>query len=494
MQNIHIGDVEGKPAVCFDSGLDPRSFARTKMSQSLIENGYIVYPNGSHEIWKASGVSEVNGQMRIWGPPFAGKRLDMLIDEVNSTTPLLGTAQTAAQASLQAVVFWIRAKMLLGDANTSLNPGAAFVCLQDGQACPKGSVFFAPVNLANRCLIVEGTKNSTELPGVSEKKRSSNKPDVPVLDRYGCPDLIGMEAVAFCAGTMLYRILAKSHSYFNDTTIFQDMREGIFLPPHLAAPGLDKKLCDLIQSAFLLPVEKKRTGMSGTDIIGNLLRALMENENHIIPVSSLFTQLSQEERARLEEEKKRHLKIQNTFVKTKRFVIRNKHALIGTVAGLLFVLFIIASMTKSASQRPTTAGMAPDTVIVAYYDAFSSLDHVFMEACVQGAGKDDINTAANLFAIGKTRQAYEMSTRSTFISARVWRESGGELPAPDVFGVTDLSIEYLAGSEEDGMIIYRAGYLLWSPEGYSISRDDILTLRRDRRKNWRITEILRNEF
>jgi len=482
MQCIHISNVDGKPAVCFDSGLDPRSFARTKMSQSLIENGYIVHPDGSHEIWKASGVNEVNGQMRIWGPPFAGKRLDLLINEVNPT------------AALQAAVFWIRAKMLLGDTHTSLNPGAAFVCLEDGQACPKGSVFFAPVNLANRCLIVEGTKNSARPSAVSERQRLSNPPEVPVLDPYSCPDLMGMEAAAFCAGTMLYRILSKAFPYLNDTTIFQDMREGIFLPPHLAAFGLDKKLCDLIQSALLLPVEKKRTGKSGTDIISSLLRALMENENRIISVSSLFTQLSQEEKTQLEKEKKRHLKIQNTSVRIKRFVIRNKHALIGTAAGLLFILFVIASMTRSANQRPTTVGMAPDTVIAAYYDAFSSLDHVFMEACVQGAGKDDINTAVSLFAIGKTRQAYEMSARSAFIPARVWKESGGELPAPDVFGVTDLSIEYLAGSEEDGMIIYHAVYLLWSPEGYSISRDDILTLRCDRRRNWRITEILRNEY
>jgi len=490
MQNIHISDVEGKSAVCFDSGLDPRSFARTKMSQSLIENGYIVHPNGSHEIWKASGVNEVNGQMRIWGPSFSGKRLDLLFNEINSTTSL----QASLLAPLEAVVFWIRAKMLLGDTHTSLNPGAAFVCLEDGQACPKGSVFFAPVNLANRCLIVEGTKNSAVLSGASEKKRSSNPPEVPVLDRYGCPDLTGMEAVAFCAGTMLYGILAKAHPYLNDTTIFQDMREGVFLPPHFAAPGLDKKLCDLIQSALLLPVEKKRTGMSGTDIVGSLLRALMENENQILSVSSLFTELPPEEKLQLEKEKKRYLKIQNTLVKTKRFVIRNKHVLTGTAAGLFFILFIIASMTKSANQRPTTVGMASDTVIAAYYDAFSSLDHVFMEACVQGAGKDDINTAVSLFAIGKTRQAYEMSVKSTFIPARVWKESGGELPSPDVFGVTDLSIEYLAGSEEDDMVIYRADYLLWSPEGYSISRDDILTLRRDRRKNWRITEILRNEY
>jgi len=137
--------------------------------------------------------------------------------------------------------------------------------------------------------------------------------------------------------------------------------------------------------------------------------------------------------------------------------------------------------------------MMPNNVITAYYDAFSSLDHVFMEACIQGADKSDINTAVNLYAINKTRQAYELSNRNKFIPARTWKELGGELPAPNVFGVTDLSIEYMAGSEEDNMIMYRTDYLLWSPEEYSISRSDIITLKRDKKKNWRIAEIIRTE-
>jgi hypothetical protein len=271
------------------------------------------------------------------------------------------------------------------------------------------------------------------------------------------------------------------------------MREGVFLPPHLAAPALNKNLCGIIQSALLLPVERKRTGESGTDIIGNLLRALMDSEGKIVSVSSLFTNLSNDESVRLEKEKKRYYLIQYTYTKTRRFVIQNKHAIIGTLVVFLFLLFITVSTTRSINQRPTTEGMSPDNVITAYYDALSSLDHVFMEACIQGADKSDINTAISLFAIDKTRQAYEMSNRNSFIPARLWKELGRELPAPDVFGVTDLSIEYLAGSEEDNMIIYRTDYLLWLPEEYSISRSDVITLKRDKKKNWRITEIIRTE-
>jgi hypothetical protein len=467
-QLIHISEVEGKQSVCFDTGLEPRSFARTKMSQSLIESGYVVHSDGSHEVWKAAGVSEVNGHMRVWGPVFKGERLDLLIDNLNDANQTQAQFEEARQTALQAVVFWIRAKMLLGDTHSVFNPGAAFILCEEG----KGSVFFAPPNLSNRCLIVEGRE----------------------IDRYNCPDLTGIESAAFCAGVMLYRILSNVLPYQEDATIFQDMREGVFLPPHLAAPSLNKELCSLIHSALLLPVEKKRSAKSGADIIGSFLQTFMVSENRIIPASSLFKQLSPEETEHISGEKKRYLFKQNAFVKTRRFALRNKYALIGSVVGVLFIAFIFVSTSNSMSRRPTTSGMAPDTVITAYYDAFSSLDHIFMEACVSGADKSDINTAVTLFAVYKTRQAYEVSTRSSIIPARVWLHTGGELPAPDVFGVTELNVKYKAGTEKENMVMFEADYLLWSPDlSYPIKRSDVLTLKRDRRKNWRISEILRTE-
>jgi len=67
------------------------------------------------------------------------------------------------------------------------------------------------------------------------------------------------------------------------------------------------------------------------------------------------------------------------------------------------------------------------------------------------------------------------------------------LPSPDIFGVTDLFIDYVAGSEEDNTITYRADYLLWFPNEYSVSLSDIITLKRNRKKNRRIVEILRTE-
>jgi hypothetical protein len=488
MLRIHISDVNEKQAVCFDTGLDPRSFARTKMSQCLIEPGYIVFPDGSNTVWKASGVNELDGYMRVWGTPFSGERLDMLLGAINTPKQTPEQAEQRQKAALQAVVYWMRAKLLIGETHSALNPGAAFVSCSDGGEYQKGSVFFTPESLSQRCLLVEGAGYTAVMrSGVSELR--SNIPSA--LDRYNCPDLKDTDASAFCAGTMLYTVLARTHPYPDTENIYQDMREGNFIPPKLAIPGINKELCDLINAALLLPVAAKKTAMSGAVILANLLKILMNNEEGVTDISLLCNPLPKEEEEKFIKERIKFEKRQNLTVRSKRFFIRHKFVIMGVTTAVLFVLFVIVSMTKVRQGRQTTAGMSPDTVINEYYEAFSNLNHQYMEECIYGASKNDIDVAANFFVVTKLRQTYEPGDRSSFMSARVWKQTGGTLPAPNVFGVTDLKISPLGGSEADGLVVYRADYLLWFPtEKTASSRSDELTLKRIR-NNWRITEINR---
>ncbi|MDR2965584.1 MAG: hypothetical protein LBU88_07395 [Treponema sp.] len=454
-RHILLSEVEGKPAVCFDTGLEPRSFARTKMSQSLIEKGYIVNSDGTNEVWRSSGVCEHGGHMRVWGKPFNGERFDIILNKIDANKDI--------SSKLQAVYYWLKAKMFLGDEHTTLNPAATFIGSD-------GSVYFSPPNLSSRCLHVEGV----------------------VLDKYNCPDLMDMDAAAFCAAAMLYQIFSGTLPYTSDETIYQDMREGIYMPIHLAAPGLNKNLCSLIQNALLLPVEKKNRNSAkknALDIINNLIKILSDKS------INLFGEVSIDDSKKQEAEKNIYLFKQNVIVKTERFAIRNKFPLMGIAGGIFFVLFIIFSTMGGSKSRPTTAGMLPDSIVFAYYNAFSNLDHVFMEACVQGSDpviKSDINAAVTFYAVAKTRQAYTPAGTSQIIPARAWQDSGGELPAPDVFGVTELTVEP-AGGDSYSLIMFRANYNLWAPNEHARRRTDTLTLQQDRRKNWRITEILRVE-
>jgi hypothetical protein len=471
-RRIHISNVDDSPAVCFDTGLDPRSFARTKMSQSLTEPGYIVYPDGTHKEWKTAGVFEKDGFMRVWGPLHSAKRLDLLLDEIDSgANNVLQDQQTA----LRAIISWIKAKMYLGDTFSAANPGAAFI--------NKNSVFITPEHLSSRCLFLERTE--FEGMGVEATNR----------DRYNCPYLSAMESTAFCAAAMLYKTLTKTHPY-PSKDIYQDMLEGIFLPVHLAAPDLNDELSNLIQTSLLLPVKKKQEPASGIDILTKMLKLLQEllNASENMDISALFTPVTEEKKVQTEKEKKAFLLRQNSVTGTKRFVTRNKPLLLGISIGLLAVLFITFSILRTISQRPTTEGLSPEEVVYAYYDAFSRLDHMFMEACIHGADKSDINAATTMFAMTRIGQAYAFGAAQIFFTASEWLEMGGELPSTNAFGVTDLTVEHITGSEFENMVIFRADYKLWLMDGERpIIRYDILTLRQDRRMNWRITEIQRTE-
>jgi len=476
-QRIGISSINDSESICFDTGLDPRSFARTKMSQSLIEPGYVVNPDGSHEIWKAAGVNEVNGAMKVFGPVFRGKRLDVLLED---TEALIHSAKQTAQrqTALQAVIYWIKAKMFLGETRSILNLGAAFICMEDTADHPRGSVFFAPEHLASRCLLLE-----------------SGKQDQSLHDRFNCPDLFGMDAAAFCAGTMLYKILTGGLPY-SGAEIYQDMREGIFMPVHPAAPELNEKLAELIQSALHLPVAKKKPSMSGLDILTGILEILIGDikTSASVNIDSLFAAITLEKSKQAEAKSKKFLLNKNVIIKSKRFAAQNRYFFIGGGIGLFFILFILFSTIQGARQRPTTAGLSPDTVVEAYFNAFSSLDHVFMESCINGADKTDVNVAVSFYAVFKQRQAYENAGQPLIIQAKAWKDNGGELPSPNVFGVTDLNITYIGGNEEDGLVVYRADYMLWSPiEDHARNRSDVMTLKTDRKRHWRIIEILRTE-
>jgi len=461
-QRIHISNIDDSPVVCFDTGLDPRSFARTKMSQSLIEPGYVVNTDGTHEVWRSAGVNDINGSMRVYGPLFQGKRLDIIFDEASQT---LGNKDkhSVSKSSMQAISSWIKAKMFLGETQSALNPGSSFVS-------PNGTVFFAPEYLSNRCLYIEGTQ----------------------LDRYNCPDLMGLEASAFCAAVMLYQVITGVHPY-PTSDIYQDMREGVFLPIHLAEPELDEKVAALIHAAMLLPVVKKRSPVipqakpKGLNILTDLLEILCSGK-------SLFKEMPKEKYVQAEKEKNLFLIKQNSAVKTRRFLTNNKYLIIGISLGIFFILFVLFSTTNGFAPRLTTVGMAPESVITAYYDAFSSLNYALMEACIQGADRSDINTAISLLAVYKQRQAYEMTLNPSLIQARAWKENGRELPAPDVFGVTDLTFEQIGGNELEGLVLFHTNYILWSPyEDFARYRSDRLMLRLDRRNHWRIIEIDRTE-
>jgi hypothetical protein len=478
-------EVDGHRALGFDTGLDSRAFAQTKLARLITEPGLIVRPGrtgeSAVELWKPSGVCEADGSndqktMMIWGPPVEGERFDTMLDNA-SQDKFFG-----------AISAWIRAILLLNnnEFETPLWPcSAMFLQESEGPA-----IFFAPPTLALR-----------------EVKDADTK--------YVNPGLGGMNAVAFTAAAMLYRACtgAPPFSAEDKSLLHQDMRDGNFLPIRFAVPGLDSRLAVLIQNALVPVTTKDGKITDGNLLLEEILKFVQEQ-----PVSErvLVQALSPDDQLLLEKEKKQYLKIKTASVKTKRFVARNTALLVGCLVALAAVALGAYGCAQSRARLPSTAGMEPIQVIETYYNAMGDLDHQTMEACVSGnAGKGDIRMVISFFVIEKTRHTYEFNASPIFIPAHKWQKDGKGPTEIPVFGPADLRLNWLGGGEENGEIRYRVDYTFWVPEqlvdeassaegppseaesaaiennlSLPYPRSDLLTLIR-KKGNWRISEITR---
>jgi hypothetical protein len=533
-RRVFLFNVEGRQALGFDTGLDSRSFAQAKLAGLITEPGLIVRLNTDGqktEFWNASGVAETDNDagtgrplMAVWGPPFEGERLDLILND---------NVAGRQDRALAAVTAWIQAIAALGNppAAVPLWPCAALI--DDSNTDGNTAVFFSPAGLAKRCLMTGETAFSGG-------------------EWYVNGDLDGADATAFTAAAMLYRIFAgmPAFSGTDEIVIHQDMREGNFLPVRLAAPGLDSRLAALIQRALTPPnvAAKSAAGQvknntapvaapkpdeflavlqRGTSVLSDRCAGL-QPARQTVPAASLFQPLDDAGRKLLEKEKDQYLKIQTATVKTKRFVARNTAIIFGCLAAVIAVALIAWSTVKSRADLPTTAGMSPEQVIESYYNAFGELDHQLMEACVTGkAGKGDITMVINLFVINRAKQAYDINSPPLVISAEEWLENGGGDVVSNVFGVTDLHKEQVTDNSEQRRenreqkrenegtegVRYSVDYTLWMPDqtdgdempeqaagrGTFIYMPPTAYYCRDyvtlinKKGNWRISEIVREE-
>jgi hypothetical protein len=446
-------EIDGKLALFFDTGLDAQAFAQAKLSYFITEQGSIVSHDGSVSVWQAGGAIERNGTIGVWGPAFEGSPLDVILGACASDT---GTSDEAKDTALDALRAWIAACISLSyrDATFSLAPALALVA-------PDGTLLFCPPSTARRSLEAENRWISGG-------------------ERWIHPDLRGEEAIAFTASALLYQLFAGTPPFLNTDieVLHQDMREGVYLPIHLAVPGLNAELALLVNSALMptkdmqgiaprsqRPVQRsaQRTQRVELTQLRDFLGAFGSGK-----VDVYVQMCTEEERTRIELDREKFLKQSNMAVKTKRFVVRNTSILAVCLAALIGVVLIVRSTIESRASLPTTRGMTTTEVVETYYGAFATLDHQLMEACVQKntstIGKSDIEMVTNLFVLNRVQQAYEYV--DMMVPAQEWVDAGSPPTEMTVFGVSGLQLEVLDSDESDGETTFRVSYTLWLPGSY----------------------------
>jgi hypothetical protein len=474
-------ELDGERRLGFDTGLNAQAFAQAKLAQFITQEGRIVLPDGAVKTWLPGGVIESEGTMVVWGPDFEGDRLDLLL------------APGREDLALEALRCWLAAFPLAEGAG--LWPAGLFIALGEGPY-PAGTLFFPPERLRCRCIQAE----SPEL-------------WLDGGESLVFQDLKGKDALSFTAGAMLYRIFAHAGRAFSGgegpgespaaeaapgagaapqrpgrgprrpvlgppglersgalpfpsrdpEKLHQDMREGVFLPLGLAAPGLDRGMAELADRALAGLKGRQEPRPSPEDFV----KALGPPSGSALPgrgPGPFFHELEAGEGEKLREERERYAKKRNLTVGTRRFVIRNTAIITGVAAALAVVILFTSSMVASRRSLPTTAGLDSRQVLETYYGAFGALDHTLMEACViKKAGKQDINMITGYFVTSRVRQAYEFST--VMIAAQDWFDAGAPPTSAQVLGVTDLNVTWLAGDEEGEEQRYRAEYIIWLPGG-----------------------------
>lgn len=162
-----------------------------------------------------------------------------------------------------------------------------------------------------------------------------------------------------------------------------------------------------------------------------------------------------------EERRTKAVSVQKSLRKREKLRrIKKKHGstAILTIAALVVIGFFAAPFVQRAFEPDITEGLSPTEVIELFYTSQNSLDHETMGECTTGSiGNSHINQVTTLFVIARIRQGVEM--KDVFTPAPDWIEAGKpELKDNSfVFGVTELNIRKVEGSNQ-----YEASYIKWS--------------------------------
>jgi hypothetical protein len=443
MRGVRIITVASGLALGFDTGLGASDFARSRAGTQVSSKGFLVHPSGALEIWQASGVIEMGAEatMVVWGAvPFKdgieGKRLDEIV--------LNGDKDTA----LAALRNWALARQ---DLLNRVDLGEIPPSYPLGAWVGEEGVFFAP-----ECFVKWSSEKEAWLEG-AEQWTHPDLRAAALTSPQAC-------AVSDCwtAAALLDAILSgeKPFQACDTESLHGDIREGVYTPLHLAAPGLEGETAAFLNR--VLSQTNKAKAAAGPEL-HELEQILSDAKGGCRPYTDFFHALDDVEKAKIESEARQYEKRKRNVVKGRRFIIRNRIIFGGIAVALLLIAGVVYSIVEAQLSRPNTLGLEPEAVISLFFDGMNKLDGQTLDGCVTDkAGADYANAVNYFYVISKMREAYEQ--RDYFITPDEWIAAGAEASDETVFGVNDLRISPLDTDASDGLVSFRVSYTLYYPD------------------------------
>ena len=324
----------------FVTGLSNRSFAVTNFRDLRAVPGLIVSPEGDVRPWEAEGVTEIEGQVVVFGPWEPGHSLAE-IDPKDFTADHL---KKIRELSARFVEQGIPVKRY--------SPAAFYIC-------ESGNWIVFPPLLVN--FILE------QLP---------EEQTLSLFEYYNHPDLHQERAWVFTLSALSYEIITKEKPFVGKkrNEIHDRIRERRIVPPERLAAGCRKSISAFISRVLCQDPELKGPVFKDWDIFYEDWQK-----------EGAFKEISEEAKQKIHLRKEKEKKKRDRQYKWNLFLnVHKKSLIVGSILTLLGII-MISSILTAVFRPPLTKGMGPEDVVKAYYNAINTLDYPLIRDCI---GKD----------------------------------------------------------------------------------------------------------
>lgn len=423
--------LHNKPCCCLTTGMEPRIFAQSTITQYLHDTGFRISPDNAVQLFYLSetaaffNAEKKREEVGIILPfidvqPLISFAADPNMDRGDAVRELyrlftmLLDAHTAGaisdsffRAAMAAPLCLLRdtaspdliilpprlvQRCTLADPKTALTHHYPYMH-PDGERTPlPHAAYFLLSALSYRCLAAEAPFNAAAVPFADMNGEPSEEQDTKVQQH-------NAEGISGTAEQLV-----------------QNIRDGVYIPIGFRCPKLVKEVQALINEGLALTTQQTaQTIPSGCEQLCAYRSTASPLFYTDIPHAADTSNTANSAAAPAPSTEQVPQKQLTAFIQTerkrinrKRFLARNAGKLTAAAAGIIIVIAAAIGIIRTLNKPPETAGLSPEAVVQGFYTAVGALDQARVTAYTKNkAGSEYEGLLVHLFVTSKMREAYE---------------------------------------------------------------------------------------